>query len=354
MRGWRGRSIAAATLLIAAPATAQEVYRVAGTDVAIYDVAGRVDVRGGSGSEVVVRVTRGGADAAELSVETGEIRGRSTLRVIYPDDEIVYPAMGRGSNSTFSVRSDGTFGDGDRDSGRDSGDRVRVRGSGTGLEAWADLVIEVPAGITAAVYVATGRLSAQGVDSDLRLDIASGEVTATDVSGSLVIDTGSGDVSASRVRGGLSVDTGSGSVRVSEIVGDAVELDTGSGRVTASGLEAERVDVDTGSGGVEMLRVSAPSVVVDTGSGSVEIELLADVDLLEVDTGSGSVTVRAPADLGGTVEIDTGSGGIDLDFPLEVRSVRRDRVSGRLGDGDGMITIDTGSGSIRIVRGGGS
>jgi hypothetical protein len=50
------------------------------------------------------------------------------------------------------------------------------------------------------------------------------------------------------------------------------------------------------------------------------------------------------------VEIDTGSGGIDLDFPLEVRSVRRDRVQGRLGDGQGTILIDTGSGSIRIVR----
>jgi len=339
----------AAVMLLAAPVSAQEVHRVAGTDVAIYNIAGRAEVRAGSGSEVVVRMTRGGADAGELTVETGEIRGRSTLRIVYPDDDIVYPELGRGSSNTFSVRSDGTFGDG----GGDNGDRVRMRGAGTGLEAWADLMIEVPSGISASVYVAAGRMSAQGVNADLRLDVVSGEITATDITGSLVIDTGSGSVTASRVRGDLSVDTGSGSVRVSEIAGDAVELDTGSGRVSATGLEAATVNVDTGSGAVELLRVSAPSVVVDTGSGSVEIELLADVDLLEVDTGSGSVTVRAPADLGAAVEIDTGSGGIDLDFPLEVRSVRRDRVSGRLGDGDGIINIDTGSGSIRIVRGGG-
>jgi lia operon protein LiaG len=343
-----GRGVAA-IMLLAAPIGAQEVHRVAGTDVAIYNVAGRAEVRAGSASEVVIRMTRGGSDAAQLTVETGEIRGRSTLRVIYPDDEIVYPELGRGSNSTFSVRSDGTFGDG----GGDGGDRVRIRGSGNGLEAWADLVIEVPTGISASVYVAAGRMNAQGVSADLRLDIAAGEITATDITGSLVIDTGSGSVTASRVRGDLSVDTGSGSVRVSDVVGDAVELDTGSGGVNATGIEAATVNVDTGSGGVELLRVSAPSVVVDTGSGSVEVDLLTDVDLLEVDTGSGSVTVRAPANLGAAVEIDTGSGGIDLDFPLEVRSVRRDRVSGNLGDGDGVITIDTGSGSIRIVRGGG-
>lgn len=343
-----GRGVAAAVLL-AAPAAAQEVHRIAGTDVAIYNIAGRVDVRAGSSPDVVVRVTRGGAGGAELSVETGEIRGRSTLRVLYPDDEIVYPELGRGSNSTFSVRSDGTFGDG----GGDNGDRVRVRGTGNGLEAWADLVVEVPNGIAAAIYVAVGEMNAQGVNANLRLDIGSGGIAATDISGSLVIDTGSGQVTASRVQGDLSVDTGSGSVRVSDVAGNAIELDTGSGGITATGLEAGTVDVDTGSGGVELLRVTAPSVVVDTGSGSVEIELLTDVDLLEVDTGSGSVTVRAPANLGAAVEIDTGSGGIDLDFPLQVRSVRRDRVSGTLGDGDGVINIDTGSGSIRIVRGGG-
>ena len=62
------------------------------------------------------------------------------------------------------------------------------------------------------------------------------------------------------------------------------------------------------------------------------------------------ITVRAPAGLGATVDIETGSGGIDLDFPLEVRSVRRDEVHGTIGDGRGQIRIDTGSGSVKILR----
>lgn len=337
-----------AAAIAAAPLSAQEVHRVTGRDVAIYNVAGRVEVVGGSSSDVVVRVTRGGGDARDLTIETGQIRGRSTLRVIYPSDEIVYPAMGRGSNTSFSVRADGTFGD----DGRGNDDRMRIRGSGAGLEAWADLVIEIPDGITASVYLAVGEMEAQGVDAELRLDTGSGGVTASDISGSLTIDSGSGGVTARGIRGALNIDTGSGSVRVSDVVGDEVELDTGSGGVDGSGIETSELRVESGSGSVELLRVSSPSVLVDTGSGSVEIELLEDVDLLEIDTGSGSVTVSAPADLGATVEIDTGSGGIDLDFPLEVRSVRRDRVQGRLGDGQGTILIDTGSGSIRIVRAG--
>ncbi len=85
-------------------------------------------------------------------------------------------------------------------------------------------------------------------------------------------------------------------------------------------------------------------------SGSIDIEILTDIERLDADTGSGSITVRAPAGLGATVDIETGSGGIDLDFPVEVRSVRRDQVRGTIGDGRGQINIDTGSGSIRILR----
>jgi lia operon protein LiaG len=91
-------------------------------------------------------------------------------------------------------------------------------------------------------------------------------------------------------------------------------------------------------------------VEVDTGSGSVDLTLLMDVERLEVDTGSGSVTIRAPGDLGGQVEIDTGSGGIETDFPVQVRSMRRDLLQGAIGDGRGEIRIDTGSGGVRLIR----
>jgi hypothetical protein len=344
-----------AAALVAAPMTMvvaeqeQEVVRVSGSDIAVYDLAGRVEVVRGSGADVVVRVTRGGADASRLRVETGEIGGRSTLRIIFPDDEIVYPEMGRGSNNTMSVRDDGTFGDGRMNLG---GDRVRVRGSGSGMEAWADLVVEVPAGRTVSTYVGVGRIDANGVDGRIRLDTGSGQVSATDMSGSLVVDTGSGGVEVRGMNGTLSVDTGSGRVDVEDVTGGSVDIDTGSGGVDVRGVQTATLTVDTGSGGVDLSGVSAPSVRVDTGSGGIRVELLTDVDRLDLDTGSGSVTVRAPGNLGGDVDIDTGSGSIDLEFPVEVSGrVRRDRVQGRLGDGDGQIRIDTGSGSVRLVRG---
>ena len=72
----------AALLLTASALGAQETHRVAGERVAIYNIAGRVEVVAGGGADVVVRLTRGGADAERLRVETGPIAGRNTLRVI--------------------------------------------------------------------------------------------------------------------------------------------------------------------------------------------------------------------------------------------------------------------------------
>lgn len=336
-------ALALPALTLPCAVAAQESYALGGRDVAIYNLAGEVEVVPGSGREVRVTVRPGGADADRLSVEVGEIRGRMALRVIYPDDEIVYD-MGNGGryNTQVRVREDGTFG------GGSGGDRVRIRSSGSGLEAHADLRIEVPPGTDLIVYNAVGRADATGVSADLRLDLSSGGATVADHTGRLEVDTGSGGVSVRNVQGEVEVDTGSGSVEVVDVNGSRVLVDTGSGSVRGGGIRSASVEIDTGSGRVELERVSAPDVRVDTGSGSVELELLDSVESLEVDTGSGGVTVALPQGLNAEIEVDTGSGGIDVDFPVEVQTMRRNYFRGRVGDGSGRILIDTGSGGVRL------
>ncbi len=322
----------------------QEEYRVGGQAVSIYNLAGTATIVRGSGSDIVVRVRRGGADADALEIATGSIAGRETLRVIYPDDQVVYDA-GRGRfNNTVRVRSDGTFGEGR------GGDRVEVRSGGSGLEAWADLEILMPAGKDLDVYVAVGEVEAEGIRGALSIDTGSGSVSAVDIEGDLDVDTGSGSVDIRGVEGNLSVDTGSGSVDVEEVSGSMVSIDTGSGSVEGSGVTADVLEVDTGSGGIDLRDVASPEVVLDTGSGSVSVELLLDVEVLDIDTGSGGVTVALPSGAGAEVEIETGSGAIDLDFPVEIRRASRDHVVGSIGDGRGTIHVDTGSGSVRFVR----
>ena len=335
----------------ASPAPVARRYTLSGGKVAVFNLAGRMEVVAGTGSDVVVEVSTGGPDASQLRVESGPVRGVNSLRVLYPGDHVVYPDMPRGNSTRVRVLSDGTFGDRGKAKAIAwwTGSRtVTVRSSGSGLEAYADLRVLVPRGQRLEVHVAAGEASVRNVDGDLFVDASCSPVTVDGVRGSLDVDLGSGDVEVRNVTGDLSLDTGSGSVHVVAVRGSRILIDTGSGGVEGEDLAGESLLVDTGSGHVVLRGVNAPDIKLDTGSGGVQMDLIGDVRSLLVDTGSGGVTLGVPASLGAEIEVDTGSGGINADIPLQI--IRRDGsyFLGRIGDGRGRIRIDTGSGGVKL------
>jgi DUF4097 and DUF4098 domain-containing protein YvlB len=324
-------------------------HELRGRDVAIYNLVGELRVGPTTGSVVRVAVTRRGADASRLRIESGNVRGSEALRVIYPDDRIVYRGVDRSSRwfgrsiTRLSVRSDGTFGG---DWGRD--DRVEIVTEGRGLEAWADLAVEVPAGQRIDLHLAVGTATVENVNGDIRVDVHAASLTTRGTKGRLDLDTGSGDVTVRDADGEVTLDTGSGDVVVEGMRGPSLRMDTGSGSLRVTDATADKLTLDAGSGRVELRRIRAQDLTVDTGSGGVEIELLSDVDDLRVDTGSGGVTLSVPQSLGAELSIAAGSGGIDLDLPVSVRRTGRHSVQGTLGDGRGRIQIETGSGGVRL------
>jgi lia operon protein LiaG len=337
-------------LLHPATAAAQqgERYTLDGDEVAIYNLAGSLTVEPGAGT-VSVDLVRGGADAARLRVERGELNGRETLRVVYPGESIIYSGIDRGSSTTLRVRDDGTFGDGD--SGNDdSGRKVKVSGVGEGLRAHADLKVKMPTGSRVCLHLAVGKVSISNVNGELLVDGHSAPVTASGTRGKLVLDVGSGPVHVSGAEGSLNVDTGSGPVEISGFNGGELSIDTGSGEVTGSDLVASEIQIETGSGDIKLTAVTSPVLNLETGSGSVGADLRGPVRELAVETGSGDVSVRAPASLAAAVEIETASGGIETDFPLQVTRHSRDHVVGRIGNGTGTVAIETGSGDVRLLK----
>jgi hypothetical protein len=343
-------------LLVAAasPMHAQSERRtVSGAQVAIYNVAGRMTIERGTGSDVEVDVVRGGRDSNRLRIESGTIRGRATLRVLYPDDDIVYPSDSRasrwGGSTELRVREDGTWGG---DNMWREGRRLRVKSRGSGIEAWADIRIKVPDGRDLAAYLAVGDLTATDVEADLVLDVASSRVLATGTRGRLTVDAGSGGVTLRDVRAnGLAVDNGSGGVTMTGVRSDRCAIDTGSGGITGDELACRTLQVSVGSGGVRMDRVTSDEVQVETGSGSVRLDLATSPRSITVESGSGGVTMVLPARFGGTVDVETGSGGISSDFPVTTNGVARNRLRGTVGSGDGQVRIETGSGGVRLLKG---
>lgn len=339
-------------LAVAAPGDAAQDRFVLEGDPAVWALAGEVEVVRGGGDRVEVVVEFRGADADRLEVEVEEIRGRHSLVVRFPDDDIVYD-RGNGSryNSTLRVRDDGTWGDGGM--GWFGGDRVQVSSGGRGLEAHAIVRVEVPAGRDADVHVGVGSIRARDLSADLRLDVGAGEIVAEGITGFVSADTGSGDIRLAGIEGSVNADTGSGDVVLEGVRGDEISVDTGSGDIRMVDASATDLDADTGSGSVEMTGVEGRSVTVGTGSGDVVIDLVAAASTMEIDTGSGDVTVRFAGDVDAEIEVDTGSGGIDVGLAgLVTTESERGHFSGRVGQGRGSIEIDTGSGRVRLIPAG--
>lgn len=344
-------------VILTAPLAAQqpERYSLAGDDVAIYNLAGLLQVGAGQG-EVSVEIARGGAAAAQLKVAQGEIAGRPSLRVIYPADRIRYVAGKEDGRTQLRVRDDGTFGDTEEwehHRGRDrhqDGRRVSIGAETDGLDAHADLKVLIPANRRVALFLAVGRVTVTNVNGHLRIDACTAPVTVTGLTGSLSVDVGSGTVQATRVDGDLSVDTGSGPVDVSQTRGKTLSIDTGSGDVTGTDLQGDEVSVDTGSGDIRLTAVRSPRISLETGSGRVTADVRADVRALQVETGSGDIAITAPPTLGADVEIETSGGDIESDFPMQVTRQGRDHMRGRIGDGQGSIAIETGSGEVRLLK----
>ena len=331
---------------------ASKSYSIAGNEVASYNLAGEGTIHSGSGNAVMVEVVSTGPDAGRLTVETGEVRGVPALRVIYPDDHIVYPAMGRGSNTNFTIRSDGTWGDFSDDHGRhrDEGRRITIRGDGSGLEAAANLTITIPTGRKVGVRLGVGRMEVSNVDGTLDLDAASADVSARGTRGGLSIDTGSGNIRVESASGKVSLDTGSGDVTVTTLTNGDLDVDTGSGSVSGSGVQASRVSIETGSGDIRLTGIAAPQLDLETGSGSVRAELTAPIEQLSVETGSGDVTINLPDGTSATIDLDTGSGDFSVDVPVQLIKKGEGSLQGRIGDGRGRIHIETGSGGYCVTE----
>ncbi len=157
-------------------------------------------------------------------------------------------------------------------------------------------------------------------------------------------------MSVTDAQGDVKLDTGSGSVTIDGIKGETLDIDTGSGSVRGHDIDAKMLKIDVGSGGLSLDRITSARVTVDAGSGHTDLGFLQPVEDVAIDAGSGGVTLRLPAAQGADIDIETGSGGVDSDFAVQTTRLSRNHLRGQIGDGNGRIKIESGSGTVRLIK----
>ncbi len=361
LRSSRGARLIAAfalILLVAGPVAASGLehdFTFEADELVLVNLIGKIRVEAATGDDFEVHVEVRGSDAEPDMITVDLDTGRkSKLVVEFPIEEhrtYIYPDLGRGSTTIWQPDQDGDSGWWSKLWNSMGGEKVTVKGSGRGLEVWADVTLRVPADRKTSVYLAAGDIKATGIDGKLVLDTNSGPIDVTGHTGKLVCDTGSGEVKVADIDGYLLCDTGSGEVMVENHRGRALKVDTGSGGVRIDGADTEELHVDTGSGAVTARRVKADKAIIDTGSGGVELQLdRMGTGRFVIDTGSGGVNLTLPDGASATVSVDTGSGGIRTDVPgAEILHKERGELKMRVGDGKTRVIVDTGSGGVTIA-----
>ena len=337
-------SLAALSLVFAAsPANAQEPERhlLHGDRITIWNLVGRATIEATTGNAVVVEVTRGGSDRRDIRIRAED----GQFSVMYPDRTIVYREGPGTFDTRLTVYREGRFTD------EGGAFPVRIRSTGGGLDAHADLRILVPRGKVVTVNIAVGMIDASNVNGDLTLRSRFSRIHVLSHAGDLTANSGAGRIQIEGATGDVRAATGSGSIELADIKSAILRASTGSGRITGRRIETERLEASSGSGGITLDVVTARNVRSTSGSGSVRLDLRQVPRDLTSRSGSGSVEVSLPSEVNAEIDITTGSGGISSEFPVTMESVRRRELRGRIGTGaDGFLRVSTGSGSVRILQ----
>ncbi|MBN1164125.1 MAG: DUF4097 family beta strand repeat protein [Candidatus Krumholzibacteriota bacterium] len=128
----------------------------------------------------------------------------------------------------------------------------------------------------------------------------------------------------------LNLESVNGRIMVDEVEGE-FRLKSVNGRVKAFSMRGEG-DIQTVNGGVDCVMEGFPR------GGKLRIR-----------TVNGGISLEIPEDAGARLESRTSNGRIRMDVELsKVKKLKRKRIEGTIGDGDGYIYLQTTNGKISI------
>jgi hypothetical protein len=147
----------------------------------------------------------------------------------------------------------------------------------------------------------------------------------------------------------------------------SLDAETHNGRIEVAGVEGE-VRVETHNGGVTVdsrrgplfaethngaIRASYAGelVTLKTHNGRVEADLAGCQAVRgDITTHNGRIHVTVGAQTSAMIDASTHNGGIHCQVPLEESEIKRRRLRGRIGSGEGSLTIVTHNGQVQILN----
>ncbi len=190
---------------------------------------------------------------------------------------------------------------------------------------------------------------------DVQLGTVSADIDVADIDvRRLQANSVSGSITAAGRSGETTLNTVSGGIR-SQVQTPRLDARTVSGQLLAGGGASGEVAAESVSGRVNVTAGRIQRLAVETVSGSLDVSAtgMAPGGKVTMQTVSGSVALKLPVNVSAQLNVKTFSGGIQSDAG-QVEKPRYgpgSSLDARLGSGDGDISINSHSGSVRVSLG---
>jgi DUF4097 and DUF4098 domain-containing protein YvlB len=210
------------------------------------------------------------------------------------------------------------------------------------------------AGPTVLLRSGSGSITAADLKGEAKIVTSYGSITCDTFSGTtldLKTDSGKIAISNASFRSCLA-NTSYGSVAGNHLQGDTIKLHSNSGSLDLAALDSPSLDLSTSYGNIKAHEITAAKLLAQSGSGSVTIVCTpaSPVDLTaEVKSSYGSIDFTAPPGFSGPVDLRTDYGSIHTALPVTVSgAITKTKITGKIGEGTGLLHLQTGSGSISL------
>ena len=227
-------------------------------ELATFD--GSIEVRAGSGPEVLVTIERRGrteAAAKAIEVSAEQSGDHVTVKVTHPNRVV-----------------------------------------GWGSSGSANLIVTLPATSDIDARSGDGSIQIAGITGRIKSHTGDGSITLSGVNGAVDVTSGDGSITVEGRLSKLNARSGDGSVRISAAAGSATtdtwDVSTGDGSVTLELPDdfGAELDAHTGDGGIHVRDLTVSSVTGEIGRDTLRGRLGNGGGSLRVRTGDGSITLR--------------------------------------------------------------
>lgn len=193
----------------------------------------------------------------------------------------------------------------------------------------------------------SGKISVSQLKVDrLKFTALSGKVVVHSCYGDICGEVGSGEISVTELKGEeLKLSTGSGRIVIKEVYYRNSSLEASSGKISAESFLGEKTNARVGSGVIN-IRDFQGSIKGNAYSGNINVSI-SDNYSLDLKTGSGNINVEFQEfDMHSMFDVKTGSGGIATNLPMQVEMHKKHHLVGKVGNGDNLIRLRSGSGKV--------